>query len=37
MAGQRVSSGYNNRTQVPQFALPVLTAKLGGVPNVLGG
>ncbi len=37
MAGQRVTAGYMGRNQVPQFALPVLTAKLGGVPTVLGG
>ena len=35
-AGQRATSGYLGRNQVPQFALPVLTAKLGGVPTVLG-
>lgn len=36
-AGQRIMSGYLGRNQVPQFALPVLTAKMGGVPTVLGG
>lgn len=37
MAGQRVTAGYMGRNQVPQFAMPVLTAKLGGEPMVLGG
>lgn len=37
MAGQRVTAGYTGRNQVPDFALPVLTAKMGGIPVVLGG
>lgn len=37
MAGARVAGSYSSRSQIPKFALPVLTAKLGGVPTVLGG
>ena len=35
-AGQRINSTYGARSQVPAFAMPVVTAKLGGVPTVLG-
>lgn len=36
-ASQRIGAAYGGRNQVPQFALPVLTAKLGGMTTVLGG
>jgi hypothetical protein len=38
MASQRATVGLGGgRSQVPAFALPAITARLGGEPMVLGG
>lgn len=36
-ATARTSGAYASRSQIPQFALPYVTAKLGGQTAVLGG